>query len=226
MMAVLPVCEALQVPCQYLENGTDPTKLAEAWSACLNAYEVCNIAEIEPVQLSGYNVYDVRKKCDPRLPLCYNFTLVTDYLNLPAVQTGLGVNRPWADCDRRVELKMVFAGDWMLDYEQDVALLLESNVRVLIYAGEYDFICNWEGNFAWTMGLEWPGQMLYEKAANMTWSVGGTPAGMVKAVNASNNLGSFTFLKVFNAGHMVPMDQPINALDMVRRFLSNEPFTD
>jgi carboxypeptidase C (cathepsin A) len=32
------------------------------------------------------------------------------------------------------------------------------------------------------------------------------------------------FLKVLNAGHMVPMDQPANALFMLNTFLQNNPF--
>jgi carboxypeptidase C (cathepsin A) len=27
---------------------------------------------------------------------------------------------------------------------------------VLIYGGTYDWICNWIGNEAWTLALEWP----------------------------------------------------------------------
>lgn len=35
-----------------------------------------------------------------------------------------------------------------------------------------------------------------------------------------------TFLIVLNAGHMVPLDQPRSALDMLKRFLRAEPFSD
>ena len=30
--------------------------------------------------------------------------------------------------------------------------------RVMIYAGDVDFICNWLGNKAWTLDLEWDGK--------------------------------------------------------------------
>lgn len=33
-----------------------------------------------------------------------------------------------------------------------------------------------------------------------------------------------TMLQVLGAGHMVPMDQPVNALDMLTRFLDGKPF--
>jgi len=34
--------------------------------------------------------------------------------------------------------------------------------------------------------------------------------------------GNFHFLRVFDAGHMVPMDQPANALAMLTRFVKND----
>ena len=70
-----------------------------------------------PIQLSGINVYDVREKCNPDLPLCYNFTLITDYLNQASVKQALGVNgRNWNQCNRAVDLIMAYAGDWTLDF--------------------------------------------------------------------------------------------------------------
>lgn len=30
------------------------------------------------------------------------------------------------------------------------------------------------------------------------------------------------FLRVYDAGHMVPMDQPVNALAMLQRFIDND----
>jgi hypothetical protein len=35
--------------------------------------------------------------------------------------------------------------------------------------------------------------------------------------------GKLSFLKMSESGHMVPMDQPANALEMLRRFTAGEP---
>lgn len=37
--------------------------------------------------------------------------------------------------------------DWMKDLEVGIPALLEDGINMLIYAGEYDLICNWLGNF-------------------------------------------------------------------------------
>jgi len=34
--------------------------------------------------------------------------------------------------------------------------------------------------------------------------------------------GNLHFLRVFDAGHMVPMDQPEHALEMIKRFIAND----
>lgn len=34
--------------------------------------------------------------------------------------------------------------------------MLAGGVRVMIYAGDMDFICNYKGNKAWTLALDWP----------------------------------------------------------------------
>ena len=40
----------------------------------------------------------------------------------------------------------------------------------------------------------------------------------------SRTFQGFTFMRVHDAGHMVPLDQPLNALDMLDKFLNNQPF--
>ena len=78
-----------------------------------------------------------------------------------------------------------------------------------------DFICNWLGNQAWTLALEWPGKTAFNEEGMHDWVRHGTPSGQARSS------GPFTFLRVYNAGHMVPLDQPEAALDMVNNFIYN-----
>jgi carboxypeptidase C (cathepsin A) len=99
-----------------------------------------------------------------------------------------------------------------------VAGLLERGVRVLIYAGTYDWQCNWVSNVYWTERLEWSGGEEYQKAEWRDWSVekGGEKAGETKS------WGPLTFVTVRGAGHMVPFDKPAESLAMVSRWLAEE----
>jgi carboxypeptidase C (cathepsin A) len=42
---------------------------------------------------------------------------------------------------------------------------------------------------------------------------------------ATKSFENFTFLKIFDAGHMVPMDQPKAALNMIEDFMANKTIT-
>jgi len=210
MAALSPICTDLIQGC--IDNST------LGWLACINAYTMCNMAELMPVQFTNINLYDVREQCEVP-PLCYNFTLVDAFLAQPYVIEALGVTgHYWTDCNRIVDLELVFAGDWMLNYANDIPLLLANNINVLVYSGEYDFICNWYGGQSWTHGMQWPGQQAFNQASNTTWTVDGQTAG------TSISAQGFTFLRVKDAGHMVPMNQPKNALDMLSRLLNDQPF--
>lgn len=210
MEAGIPGCVAAIQACA--QNST------LGLEACILATETCNLSQMMPFQLTGLNVYDVRIKCAVP-PLCYNFSNVDTFLAQPEVQAALGVtDRTWQDCNRLVDLALVFAGDWMLNLAAEVPAILASGVRVVVYSGEYDFICNWYGGNAWTNALEWPGQQSFNTATNTTWIVDGAEAG------SSRTAQGFTFVRVKDAGHMVPLNQPVNALDLLARVISGASF--
>jgi cathepsin A (carboxypeptidase C) len=106
--------------------------------------------------------------------------------------------------------------------------MLESGIRVLIYAGDVDFICNWMGNKAWTQELRWSGKEEFNAAGDNKWMYakdGQTvEGGMARTGHAAHGEGSLTFLQVYEAGHMVPMDQPQAALSLLNTFLTNKAF--
>lgn len=184
--------------------------------ACLAAIEGCNTGLLIPYTLTGMNPYDMRVKCAVP-PLCYDFSNVGTYLSRPEVQKALGVTgRRWQDCNRAVAVAFELSGDWMKDYEQMIPDQLNAGIKVLIYAGDQDYICNWLGNQAWTQALQWPHQADFVSAKPVEWKVDGTPAGTLQSSNG------FSFLRVYDAGHMVPRDQPAHALAMLNAFISGK----
>jgi cathepsin A (carboxypeptidase C) len=192
------------------------TKCQTETSACSGAEMTCNSAMLSPVQETGINLYDIREQCQ-NPPLCYDFSAVSSFLNQASTKKELGTTgHSWSDCNQIVN--MMFASDWMKNFQTQFPDMLASNIRVLIYAGDVDFICNYMGNKAWTLAMEWPHKADFNAAVDTEWSANGKTAGMARSSNG------FTFLQVYDAGHMVPRDQPAAALEMLRTFLNNKPF--
>ena len=44
----------------------------------------------------------------------------------------------------------------MHEFEDMIPDQLAGGIRVLFYAGDQDYICNWLGNDAWIKALDWP----------------------------------------------------------------------
>ena len=67
--------------------------------------------------------------------------------------------------------------------------------------------------------LEWKGKAAYNASARVVWKVDGEVAGYMKG-----DVAGFSYVLATNCGHLVPTDQPKNALDLIRRFIKREPF--
>ncbi|KZV47202.1 serine carboxypeptidase-like [Dorcoceras hygrometricum] len=75
------------------------------------------------------------------------------------------------------------------------------------------FIAWKDGNSKWLDAMEWSGQEKYIAASTVPFLVDGEEAGLQKGH------GPLTFLRVHNAGHMVPMDHPKHSLEMIKRWM-------
>lgn len=164
----------------------------------------------------NFNVYDVTKPCDG--DLCYNMTALTMWLNQPAVMQALGVRTTdWVACNSTVYEKIVPV-DWFLEESYTVPSLLDY-IAVTIYAGSNDWICNHLGNYRWVSKLQWNGAARFNNAPRLPWidSQGGQ-AGYEQSAGSD-----LRFVWVTDAGHMVPMDQPMRALELLDAVVANKP---
>jgi len=182
-------------------------------STCATAQEVCDAMMFLPYTASGMNPYDIRLKCEKK-PLCYDFQNIDDYMNSESVKEVLGVPKEveWQDCNNTVNA--MFASDWMKNFDGQVTDLLENGKKVLIYAGDMDWICNWIGNKAWTMALDWSGKEGFKGAEDEEIF----PPGSSESVGQVRTYGNFGFLRIYGAGHLAPMDKPEVTLEMVKVF--------
>eukprot|EP00644_Phytophthora_capsici_P003742 jgi/Phyca11/21126/fgenesh1_pg.PHYCAscaffold_82_\ len=210
MRKAQPVCHELIQQCQTERL------------ACLDAMEFCFGALEGPYYLSGRNPYDIRQSCaEENVMKCFHFEHIDEYLNSPTVLKNLGVDtqksKPWRECDATVGAG--FAFDEMVSSAEDVKILLDAGVRVLIYAGDADLMCNWVGNQAWVLELDWNGKVAFNSAPNRVLVTSDAlDAGRVRSFE------NLAFIRVFNSGHMVPMDQPAVSFEMINKFLHNEEF--
>ncbi|XP_076906737.1 serine carboxypeptidase-like 49 [Bidens hawaiensis] len=106
--------------------------------------------------------------------------------------------------------------DKMRNLEVGLPELLENGIKMLVYAGEYDLLCNWLGSYRWVKAMKWSGQPGFEAARVVKFMVDGQEAGELK------KHGPLTFLKVHDAGHQVPMDQPKASLHMLKVWIDGK----
>ena len=69
-----------------------------------------------------------------------------DYLNLPEVQNAIGVNLNYTKVNNDIYWAFQETGDIIYpNFIEDLEMLLDAGVRVSLYYGDADYICNWFG---------------------------------------------------------------------------------
>ena len=206
MESSVEMCTRLIDLCNQFD-GQNPT--------CFASMIYCNMKLMKPYQDHGMNPYDMRQKCE-KPPLCYDFSEIDKFLNDPVTKKTLKADPSitWQQCNFQVNLQFMF--DFMKNYHTLIPPILESgeNIRVLIYVGDQDYICNWIGNKEWVLNLDWKGKDQFGQLEDKLYiDNNGGEVGKIRSY------GGLTFLQVFQAGHMVPMDQPEKSLFMFEQFI-------
>ncbi|SCW04374.1 LAFE_0H12112g1_1 [Lachancea fermentati] len=188
---------------------------------CIAASTYCTSHLYGPYRETGLNMYDIRRKCEESdNGLCYKgLDYVTEYLNQRYVQDALGSDvHSYVGCSKDVSSSFALTGDHTKPFQQFVAELADRDIPVLLYSGDKDYICNWLGNHAWSDELEWKSKDEFKSEKLKPWisEQTGESSGEVK------NYGSLTFLRVYDAGHMVPYDQPEASLEMLNTWISGD----
>ena len=92
-------------------------------------------------------MYDVRKKCDKSKDgdLCYReMNWIDTWMNEPKHMEALGVDpsRKFASCNMEVNQDFMLQGDGMHNSALLLPDLINDGVRLLVYAGNADLMCN------------------------------------------------------------------------------------
>ncbi|KAL3667311.1 hypothetical protein V7S43_007540 [Phytophthora oleae] len=183
-----PVCNQLMDVCQT--NS----------SACPGASRYCSSALLDVMDGSRRNKFDIRKECDSGDPTrCYNSSAVIQYLNSNTVRTYLNVSDEVPPLEQCSSLnRKLYSTDLMKNFDGYIADLLNNgDVRVLIYSGDADLVCNWRGSEAWTKQLKWKYYQAFNDVEEQDFLMAGevdtTVAGSIRS---SNQFTSFVYSRL------------------------------
>ncbi|KAH6919173.1 carboxypeptidase C [Coprinopsis sp. MPI-PUGE-AT-0042] len=221
-----PQCQALRgkIPtCQRLINSC--YKFNSKFT-CVPAVLYCNSQIFAPLMQTGRNPYDVRLKCDRAKDgdLCYKqMSWIETWMNDPKVKATLGVSpdRNFASCNMEVNQAFTMNGDGMHNSALLLPELINDGVKLLVYAGNADMMCNYMGNERWVEAMETKFSEKFRRTRSVPW----TPMRADLVNGEIRTAGNVTFLNIHEAGHMVPYDQPEAALAMITRWILDIPLT-
>ncbi|KAF5123150.1 hypothetical protein DV495_004050 [Geotrichum candidum] len=180
------------------------------------------------------NVYDIRltdtfSSCGMNWPKDLEYMTpylrrsdVLDALNIPADEQVV-----WKECSGAVG--QAFKAKKSASAHTLLANLIRDGTEVLMFNGDQDLICNHIGNTNLINALSWGGEEIQESnqpprknpggfkpedgEVEESWYVNGVEAGTFQT---GRNL---TYVKIFNASHMVPLDQPEVSQMLLNQFI-------
>ncbi|OWZ22552.1 Serine carboxypeptidase [Phytophthora megakarya] len=193
----------------------------------VDAFQVCQAVTQKIYEAAGNPfIYDIRQSgntftdLSARLSSYFNDDAVRRALNVPPGTSWMSVDgSAYGTSSSAPALVRHLQQDEMLDVPIDVFRDLLDNYKFLFYAGNMDgSVCNNLGVGRIIDRLAWTDTAQYRVAKRQPWTVDGQVAGLAKSA------GNMSYVVVLNSGHLVPTDQPEASLDMMRRFVNNEPF--
>jgi len=165
----------------------------------------------------GVNVYDIRTYQD------YDFSAYIKFVNLAQTKKMMHTEGvPYFDFNPDVWNNLL--NDVAKSVKYKVEALLDCptrKLRVLLYNGQFDWIVNYIGANKWIDSMKWHGSSGFlndEGKGRKGWKVDNTMAGYV------HQFDNLIQLVVLGAGHLSPMNQPRNVLEMVKTFTQNREF--
>ncbi|KAG8915829.1 hypothetical protein FRC01_003494 [Tulasnella sp. 417] len=221
---------------------------------CGRALNWCDENLFSVPEKLGISPFDTRIKC-PNSPWCYlEVTLFTfcyrlnfpasdeppelfkmewysKWLNNPTVKAELGVDSSlnFSSCNWELNKVMTDGGEGARNTAVLIPELLADGIRILVYGGNADFLVPPVGYLQWMTNLDSVFREEFMVAPMLPWAItkNSTMAGEVKAAGGkTNSAGNFTYVSVFEAGHMMPHDQPEAALYMLKKWLDNKSLVE
>ncbi|CAK9273574.1 unnamed protein product [Sphagnum jensenii] len=184
----------------------------------------CNVpynSSVRSLMKSKIHLFPAAAAIDP----CADF--VTPYLNNPAVKAALHVlpDIQWTECSGLV-LQNYFFPDIVRSMIPVYQKLLEADLRIWVYSGDFDGRVPTTGTREWINTLDLPIVKAWYPWTQPTPT--NTTALYDPQVDGYTQVygKNFTFASVRASGHLVPQDQPARALTLFEGFLSGKPLVE
>ncbi|KAF8500344.1 alpha/beta-hydrolase [Russula emetica] len=188
-------------------------------TVCSAAQSFCDTRILEPLA-GDWDVYYVpaanRDPYPPRLG---------PYLHSAAVTSKIGSQSTWVESNIDIYDQFAATGDWIRSSRPNLEAVINADVRTVIYDGDADYIVNYMGVEAMVASLTTKLSAEFASQNFATYTVNGKPTGLYK------NAGTFSYLRVFGAGHEVPaylwrgVPRGAAALQMFTQIMSGHPLS-
>ncbi|KAF1834668.1 alpha/beta-hydrolase [Decorospora gaudefroyi] len=192
---------------------TESYNFTESNQPCKFAHYICQRVFWDPLverlKDIGRDIYDIRQpyQADP-------FADIRDYLDQGDIRMAIGA-KEWEAESKDIEDEFKTTGDFVRSYLKWLSEIVSSGVNTIIWVGDADFSCNWNGVYDVSNHILYPGSAKFSTQLLEPYLVNGKEAASFKTVY------NLSFMKVFNAGHFVPHDQPELALQVFEQMMLN-----
>ncbi|KAH7140984.1 Alpha/Beta hydrolase protein [Dactylonectria macrodidyma] len=139
--------------------------------------------------------------------------VLVDYLELSSASGGL--KHKWVPEDEDASNRHLATGDFFSTVIPQLERVLSEGIDVLFYSGNADVTCNPKGVLEALEGAQWNNQvaLIRSEWEDLPWeTVSGGSAGRAKRVDG------LWMVDLNEAGHLVPVDQPVVALELIREW--------
>ncbi|KAH9180157.1 hypothetical protein AeNC1_017198, partial [Aphanomyces euteiches] len=179
----------MQVDANVLAGLVEKCQAPNETQSCLDTVDVWSNKLLTPMITNpDRNPYDIRKLCSGPICLDDGMTKTETFLNQDNIQKALGVHKKYTW--NNITVANAYGADIGKSTAPLVPDILEAGVRVLLYVGDADLMCDWKGNDAWAKKLQWSGHDAYNNASVVPLQVDGKQAGEVRSS------GRFSFVRV------------------------------
>jgi carboxypeptidase C (cathepsin A) len=158
----------------------------------------------------GINLYDIRKE-KPSNP----WDNIQKFMELESTKNLLHVSPDSKFSVRSPIVKNIFHGDIFKSSLEKIDLLLENEIPVLLFAGQFDIRDGIPGQYYLISNLKWSKKNAFLNSTRFQWMDGSIIVGYI------TTHASLSLVELRNAGHLAPMDQPYYCKKMIYNFIQD-----